>query len=70
MNVHAFFQKLVYFDQTEIANLNISSERPSQELLNVCFSFEIGHSKLKLWALKVTHYSLTYKLLDPGIAVQ
>ena len=47
-----FLQKLTYFDPIKIENLNTQSERPSQEQLNVCFSFEIGYSKLKLWALK------------------
>ncbi len=29
------------------------SDRPCQELLNACFSFEIGNCILKLWPLKV-----------------
>ncbi len=34
--------------------LSIPSEWPLKELRNACFSFEIDHSKLKLWALKDT----------------
>ena len=29
-----------------------SLERSYKELLNACFSFEIRHSELKLWAIK------------------
>ncbi len=53
------FQKLqgalrsVKIDQSQIFDLNTPSDRPCQELLNACFNFEIGQSKLKLWALKV-----------------
>ncbi len=43
---------LMNFDQSQNSNLNTSLERPSQELLNAYFSFEIGHSKQKLWPLK------------------
>ncbi len=35
--------------------VSIPSERANKELLNASFSFKIGHSKLKLWALKVSH---------------
>ncbi len=35
-------------------DLNIPSERPIKELQNARFSFEIGHSKLKLWVLTVS----------------
>ncbi len=41
------------FDQSQIFDLNTPSDRPYQELLNACFSFEIGQSKLKLWPLQV-----------------
>ncbi len=43
------FVKLEYFDQSQNSNLNTSLERHSQELLNAFFSFEIGHSKVKLF---------------------
>ncbi len=46
---------LVDLDPEQNTKLNTSSERPIKKLSNACFSFEIGHSKLKLWALKSCH---------------
>ena len=34
-------------------DLSTSFERPYKELWNALISFEIRHSKLKLWAVKV-----------------
>ncbi len=39
--------------------LNMSLERSFQELMNEHFSFEIGHSKLKLLALKGSYQKQT-----------
>ncbi len=50
-----FSQNLAIFDQIKIPTLNRLLERPYKELLNACFSFEIKHSKLKLYAFKVLH---------------
>ena len=44
---------LVKIDQSQIFDLYIPSDRPCQELLNACFSFEIGNCILKLCPLKV-----------------
>ena len=54
-----------------------SLERSYKELLNACFSFEIRHSELKLWATKERPqnqqnslcsigYSLWYVKIDPS----
>ena len=43
---------LVKIDPSQILDLNKPSDRPCQELLNACFSFEIGNCILKLWPLK------------------
>ncbi len=51
MNDHKSPHKAVIltdFDFTQNSDLNTSLKRPSQELLNTCFSFEIGRSKHKL----------------------
>ena len=44
---------LTDFNHSQNSNLNTSFEVLSHELLNACFSFEIGHSKLKLKVLKI-----------------
>ncbi len=43
---------LVKIDPSQIFDLNTPSDRPCQELLNECFSFEIGRSKQKVLAFK------------------
>ncbi len=50
--VHGFFLKIDRFDSTKIPILSTYFESPYKELLNEYFSFEIDHSKLKLWTLK------------------
>ena len=42
------------FDHRQNSNLSTYFESLYKELLNACFSFEIGHSKLKLQAFKVS----------------
>ena len=43
----------VKIDSSRNRDLSTSLERSYKELLNASFSFEIRHSKLKLWAVKV-----------------
>ncbi len=53
-NRKASKRPLVLFriDPSQIFDLNTPSDRPCQELLNACFSFEIGQSKYKWQAFK------------------
>ena len=44
---------LVKIYLSQIFDLNTLSDRPCQELLNACFSFEIGNCILKLWPVKL-----------------
>ncbi len=44
----------VKIEPSQNQDLSTSLERPYKELLNACFSFEIRHSKLKLWVVKLT----------------
>ncbi len=43
-----FFQILTYLGPKAINDLSIPFDRAIKELKNACFSFEIGHSRLKL----------------------
>ena len=47
--VHPKFHKFICL---RIFYINMSSDRPCQELLNACFSFEISNCRLKLQPLK------------------
>ena len=42
----------VKIDPSQNQDLSTSLERSYKKLLNACFSFEIRHSVLKLWAVK------------------
>ncbi len=46
-------------DRSQIFDLNTPPDRHCQELLNACFSFEIGNCILKLWSLKVHYFFYT-----------
>ncbi len=52
-----------------IYDLYISSERAFKDLLNTCFSFEIGHSKIKLWPLKVASKMVHFKEKTQGYSL-
>ena len=52
-NCKAIAFGLVKIDPSPIFDLKTPSDRPCQELLNECFSFEIGNCLLKLQPLKV-----------------
>ncbi len=61
----------VKIDLSQNQYLSISIERPHKELLNALISFEIRHSKLKLWAVPYLPWAFgTSKLTPPRIDIQ
>ncbi len=57
-----FFPNFGEFHLKGITDLSTPSERSYKELLNACFTFEIRHSKLKLWAPKVGYHFWEYNV--------
>ncbi len=64
------FFGLVKVDLSQIFDLNTSSDRPCQELLNECFSFEIGNCILKLWPLKCWPSNFSTTIIDQVLSLQ
>ncbi len=52
--------QIEYFQPSQNIYLRTPVERPFQKLLNACFSFEIGPSSHKLWALKGTSQNRSF----------